>query len=289
MPILTRLFPAPIETVPLAGLYLSHAPVLRPSPPHARPFVYSNFLMSLDGRIAVDHPKSGERLPPESITNRSDWRLFQELAAQADAIVTSGRYLRQLAHGRAQDLPPVSTEAEYRDLIEWRHRHGLAPQPAIVVLSRSLDFPAAPIGARLGRRLYVATGSGAPIERIKAMEKAGAVVLIAGKGRDVCGAQLVHTLSTHGFGSIYAIGGPEVFSTLLLGDALDRLYLTHAHRLLGGASFDTLLNGPGLSPPVDFTLGALHYQGPIGAPFGQMFAVYDRIRCPHRSAPTSRS
>ncbi len=267
------------------GLYLGHAPVLRPSSPSARPFVYSNFIMSLDGRIALDHPETGERLLPESITNWSDWRLFQELATQADALVTSGRYLRQLAHGRAQDLPPVSTAAEYRDLIEWRHAHGLAPQPALVVLSRSLDLPVAPLGTSLGRPIYIATGADAPSERRRGWEAMGIEVIIAGKGRHVCGAELIRNLSTHGFRSIYATGGPGILSTMLLADALDRLYLTHAHRLLGGEPFDTLLNGPRLCPPVDFRLSALHYQEPIGQepieiPFGQMFAVYDRVHSP---------
>ncbi len=282
---LVRLFPAPVQTVPLTGLYLDHAPTLRPSPPRARPYVYSNFIMSLDGRIALDHSETGERLVPEAITNPDDWRLFQELAAQADAIVTSGRYLRQLARGRAQDLPPVSTAAEYRDLIDWRRSHGLAAQPAIVVLSRQLDFPVAQIIGRLGRPLYIATGIEAPPEQLRALETAGAAVLLTGAGRGVCGAELIEALGAHGFNSVCAIGGPGVLSTLLTAGAVDRLYLTHAHRLLGGESFDTLLNGPRLCPPVDFTLSGLHYQEPIGVACGQLFAIYDRVQGHRASAP----
>ncbi|MBA2591336.1 MAG: dihydrofolate reductase family protein [Pseudomonadota bacterium] len=284
MPTLIRLFPAPVRTVSLTGLYLGHASTLRPSPTRPRPYVYSNFIMSLDGRIALDHSQTGERLVPEAITNPDDWRLFQELAAQADAIVTSGRYLRQLARGRAQDLPPVSTAAEYRDLIDWRRSHGLAAQPAIVVLSRQLDFPVAQIIGRLGRPLYIATGIEAPPEQLRALETAGAAVLLTGAGRGVCGAALIEVLGTHGFNSICAIGGPGVLSTLLTAGAVDRLYLTHAHRLLGGESFDTLLNGPRLCPPVDFTLSGLHYQEPIGVACGQLFATYDRVQG-HRASP----
>ncbi|MGQ0595224.1 MAG: RibD family protein [Gammaproteobacteria bacterium] len=289
MPTLTRLFPAPARTVPLSGLYLGHAPTLRPSPPRPRPYVYSNFIMSLDGRIALDHSETGERLVPESITNPDDWRLFQELAALADAIVTSGRYLRQLARGRAQDLPPVSTAAEYRDLIDWRRSHGLAAQPAIVVLSQRLDFPLAQLIARFGRTLYIATGSEAPPEQLRALEAAGAGVLLTGAGRGVCGAELIEVLGAHGFNSIYATGGPGVLSTLLTAGAVDRLYLTQVHRLLGGGSFDTLLNGPRLCPPVDFTLSGLHYQEPIGDTGGQLFAVYDRVQGPRACAPASGS
>ncbi|MGH8564217.1 MAG: RibD family protein [Gammaproteobacteria bacterium] len=285
MPALLRLFPAPVRTVPLTGLYLGHAHTLRPSPPSPRPYVYSNFIMSLDGRIALDHSETGERLVPESITNPNDWRLFQELAAQADAIVTSGRYLRQLARGRAQDLPPVSTAAEHRDLIAWRRSHGLAAQPVIVVLSRRLDLPVAPTIARLGRPLYIATGTEAPPAELRALEAAGAEVLLTGAGRGVGGAELIEVLGAHGFNSIYAIGGPGVLSTLLTAGAVDRLYLTHALRLLGGRSFDTLLNGPRLCPPVDFILSSLHYQEPIGVACGQLFAVYDRVQDHRPCAP----
>jgi len=49
---------------------------------------------------------------PRAIANERDWRLFQELSAQADIFLTSGRYLREWAKGQAQeilpDLRPVS-------------------------------------------------------------------------------------------------------------------------------------------------------------------------------------
>jgi len=40
---------------------------------------------------------------PDSVANPRDWRLFQELAAQADVLVMSARHLRELAAGAAQD------------------------------------------------------------------------------------------------------------------------------------------------------------------------------------------
>jgi len=58
----------------------------------------------LDGRIAVPHPTRPGLTVPETIANDRDWRLFQELAAQADLIISSGRYLRDWADGRAQEI-----------------------------------------------------------------------------------------------------------------------------------------------------------------------------------------
>ena len=47
----TRLFPSPGEQHPLEGLYLQHQLQTRGQP--GQPFVYSNFITTLDGRIAI--------------------------------------------------------------------------------------------------------------------------------------------------------------------------------------------------------------------------------------------
>jgi len=114
-PTLTRIFPAPEADVALEGLYLQHALHL-PSASQQGPLVYSNFITSLDGRIAVEHPVTGQFGVPDTIANRRDWRLYQELAAQADILVTSARYLRDLSQGWAQDTLPLSSDPAYADL-----------------------------------------------------------------------------------------------------------------------------------------------------------------------------
>ena len=77
---------------------------------------------------------------PKKIANKRDWRLFQELAAQADIIISSGRYLRDWAEGRVQEILRVD-DPEYADLKEWRLAHNLSPQPDIAIVSNSLRFP----------------------------------------------------------------------------------------------------------------------------------------------------
>ncbi|MBK1633348.1 hypothetical protein CKO31_21855 [Thiohalocapsa halophila] len=72
-------------SVPLSGLYLcedlgSHVSA-------SRAFVYSNFITSLDGRIAVAEPGRGQLGVPAQTANPRDWRLLLELAAPADAIM----------------------------------------------------------------------------------------------------------------------------------------------------------------------------------------------------------
>ena len=69
-----------------------------------QPFVYANFVSSLDGRIAVVEVQTGESYVLEDLTSGHDWRLFQELQAQADCMVTHGGYLRALAARKFQDI-----------------------------------------------------------------------------------------------------------------------------------------------------------------------------------------
>ena len=89
----TRLYPATGEQYPLEGLYLQHHLHLEGQP--GTPFIYSNFITSLDGRIALGSSGSTSHKVPSATVNSRDWRLYQELAGQADLLVTSGRYFRQ--------------------------------------------------------------------------------------------------------------------------------------------------------------------------------------------------
>jgi riboflavin biosynthesis pyrimidine reductase len=270
-----KLFPSPLEPAALEHLYLNHG--LRRLGTRSHPFVYTNFIVSLDGRISLEHPQKGAHLVPEVIANPRDWRLFQELAAQADLLVTSGRYIRQLAQNVAQDILPISEHPDYVDLIGWRKTQKLPPQPAVVVVSASLDLPFPEALLTSNRLIYVATSAGANPMRIKALQAQGIRVLVAGDGPRVQGRELITVLGQEGFTTIYVIAGPEVLRTLLSAQRLNRLYLTHSLQVLGGESFDTLLEGERLNPPADFSLHALYYDGETQEKSKQIFAVYEYL------------
>ena len=123
---LFRLFPPPFEQVSLSGLYL-HLALHRHGTPRA-PFVYANFLCSLDGRIALEDPQ-GQTYLPKALTTPDDFRLFLELAAQADCLITHGGYLRALAEGRLGNILQIGLNEPHRDLARWRIEQGLSPQP----------------------------------------------------------------------------------------------------------------------------------------------------------------
>src|SRR5262245_3166419 len=115
---LVRMLPSPGGEVPLHGLYMSE----RFAPPAERSgsFVYANFITSLDGRISLPDPRTLKRTVPRAIANGRDWRLFQELAACADALLTSGRSVRNHSSVISAEHFPVSGKPEYGDLVLWR-------------------------------------------------------------------------------------------------------------------------------------------------------------------------
>ena len=257
----------------MARLYLQH-PLHRLSDEPA-PLVYSNFVTSLDGRIALPRPGRASHGVPPAIGNSRDWRLYQELAAQADVIITSARYFRQYARGEAQDHLPLGPGERFADLHQWRLDAGLSAQPDVVVFSASLDIPAEALHTYRERRVHILTGAAADPARRAQLEDAGAEVHTAGEGTTVDGGRAVALLNDIGYRRIYSVAGPYVLHTLLAANALDRLYLTFAHRIVGGEDFDTLCWGAELQPAPRARLRSLFYDAHAPEHAGQLIACYD--------------
>jgi riboflavin biosynthesis pyrimidine reductase len=268
-----RLYPPPVLERALAGTYLAQSVHRLGSA--AAPFVYANFVASLDGRIALRDPVDGSSRLPKELTSENDFRLFLELQAQADCLITHSGYLRAIAEGRLDDILQVGVREGTEDLAEWRSQHGLAAQPVVVIASASLDFPLPPSLARHGQRVIIATGETTASGKCRALEARGYEVITAGKGRWVEGAPLVHCLGGLGLRSLYLLAGPRMLDTMLRDRVLSRLYVTLAHRLLGGDGFHTLIAGPELGAAGRLQLNSLYYDAaePEGA--GQWFAQFE--------------
>jgi riboflavin biosynthesis pyrimidine reductase len=271
---IVQLYPLPSQERPLKGLYLAHN--LREHGPRTegRPTIYSNFVTSLDGRIAIPHPSRPGMMVPKTTANERDWRLFQELAAQADLIISSGRYLRDWADGRAQEILQVD-DPRFADLQAWRRERGLKPQPDIAIISRSMRFPIPDILTKGGRKVVVFTTADADPERVAAVQERLGHIVVAGE-TGVEGQPLAQSMTDLGYKTVYAAAGPKIHHLLLTGGVLDRLYLTYANRLLGGAPFSSIVEGPLLQPAVDMTLGAVYYDAYAPSGLGQLFVQYNR-------------
>jgi riboflavin biosynthesis pyrimidine reductase len=269
---ITRLYPLPPQELPPEGAYLGHD-LRNLGTGHSEAYVVANFVSSIDGRIAVQRGKNGDLGVPPNVANPRDWRLFQELAAQADILLSSGRYLREWAQGKAQEILQVD-DSRFADLREWRQNQGLPPHPDIAVISGSLDFPIPDVLTREGRRLVVATMEGQDTDRISEIERAGGIVLLAGQD-NVDGRLLVEGLAALGYRVIYSAAGPRIHHLLLEAGMLDRLYLTLANRMLAGEPYSSILEGELLSPAADLSLNTVYYD-PLGVDGrGQLFLSYD--------------
>ena len=253
----------------MKGLYLTLHLHRRAQPGEV--FIYANFIASLDGRISLPDAQ-GEQGVPTSLANKRDWRLYQELAAQSDIMLTSARYFRQLAKGNAQDLLPVGGEAEYADLAAWRLDEGLKPQPDVAILSRSLDIPQAALEKVQDRRVLVLTGEEAPQQQVDRLIGLG-VEVVRGAAQ-INGPDVRRLLAAEGYRSAYMIAGPGVHRTLLDG-GLDMLFLTQRHRLLGGDDFRSIMQGK-LDKPVDMQLRSMYLdeQAYLDERGGQSFTCY---------------
>ncbi len=250
----------------LRGLYLAHE-LHRQSGPHA-PFVYADFVSSLDGRIAV-----ADLVPPE-LTGANDLRLLLELQAQADCVITHAGYLRAVAEGRLGDILEIGAHEQTRDLALWRRASGLASQPAVVVTSASLDFPMPPSLAGADRRVIIATTQSAPVRKVEAWRDRGYEVLLAGRGGSVEARPLMAALGRLGYRSLFLLTGPRMLEAALREGVLSRLYLTLVHRMLGGELIQTMISGPQLGAAGRLRLGALYHdlEGPDGC--SQWFAEF---------------
>jgi riboflavin biosynthesis pyrimidine reductase len=263
------LYPEAGEKRPLRNLYLNQD--IRQE---KQPFVYANFVVSVDGRIAIPHPSGQGLMVPKAIANERDWRLFQELAAQADLIISSGRYLRDWADGRAQEILQTA-DPRFADLRRWREEQGLKPQPDIAIISGSLDFPIPEVLTGNGRNAIIFTTANRDPARVAEIEAQAGQVFVVGE-ESVDGQRLVQTMHDLGYQTVYSAAGPRILHMLLTAGVLDRLYLTQASRILGGDPFATIVDGGVLDTAVDLNLHsiALDPAGLDGQ--GQLLLSYNR-------------
>ena len=270
MDTLLQLYPhaKPVERI---GAYLAHD--LRGlATNQTLPYVYANFITSLDGRIAITGA-DGVLTVPKNVVNERDWRLFQELAAQADLIISSGRYLRDWAAGRAQEILQID-DPRFTDLRAWRLAHGLAAQPDIAIISNSLDFPIPDVLTAGGRKVVVFTSAESSPQRRAAITAKAGNVIIAGQ-QQIDGKILIKKMGELGYQTIYASAGPKIHHMLLAAGVLNRLYLTQANRILGGQALPTIVEGGTLSPTPDLKIASILFDQAALDGLGQLLLAYD--------------
>jgi riboflavin biosynthesis pyrimidine reductase len=222
------------SVMPLKNLYLNQR-LHNVSENLGRSIIYTNYICDLNEVIAVKDQDGFFRVP-KALRNHDDWRLFQELEAQADVIITSKSYLGRFeAEGdNAQNvLTEFEAGGEFEDLGEWRLQNEFKSRsPDLAVVGRKLDLMV-PKSAMQGRdTLFFSTYDTANSDDAKRLRDMGATVVGAGD-KGVEGKVMIEYLATRrNYRTIYTVAGPSIINILLDARVLDRLYITQVNRKL---------------------------------------------------------
>ena len=243
------------------------------------PYIYANLLASLDGRIAIHDSKVASGMTtPAQIRSALDWRLFCQLQAQADVVITHSGYLRSLA---SSDLGNILQLAD--DTVEVqraRSQYGLAQQPRVLVLSVSLDFDEGLLLDSAGSSIAVLTPASAEATRVEQLRAAGLEVV---KTQSVCSVGAADTmkyLQRISAKNAYLQTGPEFIRDAVSAGVLKRLYLTTDLSLVGGDLYKSICDGSVLDPSVTMKLRSMYLGSVAREAVGntdcqQLFAAYD--------------
>ena len=189
--------------------------------PEDRPFVYANFVSTLDGRAAVAG-RTG------ALGSDADLEMLLELRTMADALLIGPGTLR--AEGYARLIGSPERRAA-------REAAGLAGDPPAVVISRALDLPwEAGLFAAPEQPVIVYTGvEGA------APEVAARVEIVRLEAPTP--TAVLADLRARGVRALACEGGPVLFGALLADGLVDELFLTLVPLLTGEADATRVIEG----------------------------------------------
>ncbi|MFE7134544.1 pyrimidine reductase family protein [Streptomyces sp. NPDC057638] len=221
--------------------------------PHV--WLRANMVSSLDG--GAHH--EGRSQP---ISSAADMRVFGTLRGLADVVVVGAETVRM------EGYRPARAREAFAGL---RAGRGQAPAAAVAVVTASLDLDfSAPLFTEPVVPTLVLTGAGASRERLRAAERAGVEVVVAGEGRGVDPARVVAELGGRGLRRQLSEGGPRLLGQFVAAGVLDELCLTVSPTLVAGDA-QRIADGPSLPVPERLALASVLEEA------GFLFTRYRRI------------
>jgi riboflavin biosynthesis pyrimidine reductase len=206
--------PLPQAIRELAALYGNEA---RPATA-GRPWLRANMISSVDGASAVSGRSGGLGGP-------ADRMIFTVLRSMADVVLVGA------GTARAEHYRPAAQAEMWSEL---RAELGLAPAPAIAVVTASLDLDDCPRLLDSSPPTILITTNSAPPERAGALDGRARVVRAGHDQVDV--GEAVTALADLGYRQILAEGGPHLLGQLAEADLVDELCLTISPMLAGGTA-----------------------------------------------------
>ncbi|HET6281422.1 MAG TPA: bifunctional diaminohydroxyphosphoribosylaminopyrimidine deaminase/5-amino-6-(5-phosphoribosylamino)uracil reductase RibD [Polyangia bacterium] len=229
-----------------------------------RPLVTLKVAATLDGYIADG--KARPRRAPAWITGAAAREAAHGLRAQHDAILVGAGTV-------AADDPRLTVRLR-------RTRRGAATPLRVILDGRLRTSPAARVlpQARSGETTVVVGAAGAPQDRVRALERAGAeVVLLPGHRGRVPIARVLAWLATLDVQSLLVEGGADVHGAFVRARLVDGVAFFMAPRLLGG--------GIPVASGAQLSLGRALPLGPMTVrPVGHDLLITADVAGPARSA-----
>lgn len=225
------------------------------------PFVFSNFAMTADGKIAF---ASREFVPFGSNRDREH---MMELRARADAV---------MAGARTVETPGVTLGPGGKKFQRLRLARGLSEYNLRVIVSGtgSMDVEAEIFKHRFSP-IIALTSKSAPPKRLQRLRRAADDVGIFGESEIDFLAALRWLSEKWKVKRLLCEGGGALHETMIRSGLLNELHLTICPNIFGGRTAPTLADGPGSATLAGAKRFSLRSARRVG---NELFAVFSTRR-----------
>jgi len=201
------------------------------------PFIHTKWAMTLDGKIAT---RTGDS---KWISCDESRKLVHELRAEHDVImIGSGTVLK--------DDPKLNVRLEGK----WR-------QPVKIIIDSMCQTPLNAKILKSGAETIVACGKNASVEKIRALENAGAKIIKVSTGADnkIILPELFKKLAAEKISSVFVEGGGSLLGALFDNKLVNKATIFIAPKIIGGTESLSPIGGTGIEKIIDaINLGNLH-------------------------------